>query len=69
MQVDFNTMDKAELRAYVIKHPNDKIAFQTFVDRYTAAAPSILYSMAKSPEEVKEVDTLIQQKLNKAKSN
>lgn len=63
MKDNFNTMDKAELRAYVIKHPNDKIAFQAFVDRYTSEASSVTYAMAESSEEIKEIDNLIRQKL------
>lgn len=62
-------MTKAELRAYLIKHPNDKSAFQAFVDRYTSEASSTTYSMAQSPEEIQEVDNLIQQKLTQSKSN
>lgn len=69
MKVDFNIMTKAELRAYLIKHPNDKSAFQAFVDRYTSEASSTTYSMAQSPEEIQEVDNLIQQKLTQSKSN
>ena len=33
---DFNTMNKTELRAYLIKHPDNKSAFQAFVDRFTS---------------------------------
>lgn len=66
---DFNTMTKTELRAYLIKHPDNKSAFQAFVDRFTSEANSTTYSMAQSLEEIKEVDNLIQQKLTEAKSN
>ena len=66
---DFNTMDKTELRAYLIKHPDDESAFQAFVDRYTSEADSTTYSMAQSPEAIKEIDNLIRQKLTQAKSN
>ncbi len=62
-------MNKPELRAYLIKHPEDKSAFQAFVDRFTSEANSTTYSMAQSLEEIKEVDNLIQQKLTEAKSN
>ena len=67
--IDFNTMTKAEIRAYLVEHPNDKSAFEAFVDSYTAEASSKTYSMAESPEEIKEVDNLIQQRLNNARSN
>ena len=62
MEVDFNIMTKAELRAYVIKHPDDKSAFEAFVDRFTSEASSTTYSMAQSPEEIQEIDNLIKQK-------
>lgn len=66
---DFNTMNKTELRAYLIKHPDSETAFQAFVDRFTSEANSTTYSLAESPEEIKEVDLLIKQKLTQAKSN
>ena len=69
MKIDFNTMTKAELRAYLIKHPNDRSAFYAFVDRFTSEASSTTYSMAQSPEEIQEIDNLIQQKLAQSKSN
>ena len=67
--IDFNTMNKTELRAYLIKHPEDKSAFQAFADRYTSEAELTTYSMAQSPEDIKEVDKLIQQKLAQTKSS
>ena len=56
-------MNKTELRAYLVKHPGDKAAFHAFVDRFTSEADSTIYSMAQSPEAMKEVDNLIKQKL------
>ena len=47
--IDFNTMSKTELRAYLIKHPDNKSAFQAFVDRFTSEADPATYSMAQSP--------------------
>ena len=70
MMTDFNTMNKNELRAYLIKHPDNQSAFQAFVDRFTSDADSTIYSIVGSPEEeIKEVDSLIKQKLTQAKSN
>ncbi|MEO1005793.1 MAG: hypothetical protein AAFW67_08075 [Cyanobacteria bacterium J06638_38] len=66
---DFSTMDKTQLRAYLIDHPQDKLAFQAFVDRYTSEADSKIYSMAESLEEMQEIDNLIQQKVTQAKSS
>jgi hypothetical protein len=61
--IDFDTMSKTELRAYLIKHPDDQAAFYTFVDRFTSEASSRTFAIAESPEAIKEVDNLIQQKL------
>jgi hypothetical protein len=61
--IDFNTMTKNELRAYLIKHPDDQTAFYIFVDRFTSEASSKTFAMAESPEAIKEVDNLIQQRL------
>ena len=66
---DFKTMNKTELRAYLIEHPEDKSAFQAFVDRFTSEANFITYPMAQSSEEIKEIDNLIQQKLIQSKSS
>lgn len=66
---DFKTMNKTELRAYLIEHPEDKSAFQAFVDRFTSEADSTTYPMAQSSEEIKEIDKLIQQKLIQSKSS
>ena len=68
MKVDFNTMTKAELRAYLVKHPDNQSAFCAFVDRFTSEASSTTYSLAQSPEEIQEVDNLIRQKLAQNKS-
>ena len=55
---DFKNMNKTELRAYVVKHPEDN-AFKAFVARYTSEADTATYSPAESPEEIKAVDNLI----------
>lgn len=67
MKNNFNTMTKAELRAYLIKHPNDKIAFYAFVDRFTSEASPKMFSMAQTSAEVEEVARLIQQKVSQTK--
>ena len=69
MKIDFNTMTKAEIRAYLVKHPNDKSAFEAFVDSYKAEASSKTYSMAESPEEIQAVDNLIKQKIARSKNS
>ena len=66
---DFNTTNKNQLRAYLIQHPDNKSAFQAFVDRFTSEANSTIYTRPESLEGIKEVDRLIKQKLTQAKSN
>jgi hypothetical protein len=65
---DFSTMTKGELRAYVIAHPNDKNAFQTFVDRFTAEAPLETFDIPNSNAEFEEVETIIRRKLEQLKA-
>ena len=62
-------MTKAELRTYLIEHPDDKSAFEAFVDRFTSEASSTTYSMAQSPEEIQEVENLIRQKVTQSSRN
>jgi hypothetical protein len=69
MNPDFNTMNKCELRAYVIAHPDDRSAFHTFVDRFTAEASSATFDIPTSAFEVKDVEILIQQKLAQLKTS
>jgi hypothetical protein len=69
MNPDFNIMPKGELRAYVIAHPDDRSAFHTFVDRFTAEASPETFDIPNSNAEVKEVEILIQQKLTQLKAS
>jgi hypothetical protein len=63
MNHDFSTMTKSALRNYVITHPNDKAAFHTFVDRFTAEASPETFDIPNSNSEIEQVEILIQQKL------
>jgi len=65
---DFSSMTKIELRAYVIAHPNDRMAFHAFVDRFTSSASTETFDIPKSNSEVEEVDVLIRQKLAELKN-
>jgi hypothetical protein len=77
MKPDFNAMDKSELRAYVIAHPDDRSAFHTFIvgvasqneNRFTAEASPEMFDIPNSNAEVKEVEILIQQKLAQLKTS
>ena len=66
MKIDFKNMTKAEIRAYLVKNPGDKSAFEAFVDSYTAEAPAQTYPMAESPEAIQEVENLIRNKVIKS---
>ncbi len=69
MKPSFESMTKAELRAYLVDHPNDQEAFYAFVDRYTSDASSEIYDMPQSSVEVEEVAALIRQKIEQAKAS
>jgi hypothetical protein len=62
-QPDFNSMNKIELRAYVIAHPDNQAAFHAFVDRFTSEASPQTFDTPKSSDEIEEVNILIRKKL------
>jgi hypothetical protein len=66
---DLKSVTKAELRAYVVAHPEDKDAFRVFVDRFTAEAPPETFAVPRSEAEVAEIDNLIQQRVQQSKMN
>ena len=66
---NLKSVTKAELRAYVVAHPEDKEAFRIFVDRFTAEAPPETYAVPQSEAEVVEIDNLIQQRVQQSKMN
>jgi hypothetical protein len=66
---DLKSVTKAELRAYVVAHPEDKDAFRIFVDRFTAEAPPETFAVPQSETEVSEIDNLIQQRIQQSKIN
>jgi hypothetical protein len=63
MKPDFTSMNKVDLRAYVIAHPNDQTAFYAFVDRFTSEASPETFDIPKSHAEVEEVEILMRKKL------
>jgi hypothetical protein len=69
MKPDFNAMTKAELRAYLIPHPNNREAFYAFVDRFTADASPETFPMARSQDEIEAVAKLIEQRIEQKKRN
>ena len=60
-------MTKAELRAYVVAHPNNQIAFHAFVDRFTAEASPETFDLPKSNADIDDVESLIKQRLEQLK--
>lgn len=67
MKTDFNAMTKAELRAYLVAHPNDQTAFYAFVDRFTSEASAETFPMPQSQAEVEDTAQIIQQKVEQMK--
>jgi hypothetical protein len=63
METNFSAMTKAELRTYVVTHPDDISAFQAFVDRFTSDASPETFDLPKSKSDYQEVELLIRQKL------
>lgn len=62
-------MTKAELRAYVVAHPNERAAFYAFVDRFTSEASPETFATPQSQAEMEEVTKLIQQKVEQMKTS
>lgn len=66
---DLKSVTKAELRAYVVAHPEDNDAFRIFVDRFTAEAPPETFAVPESQAEIAEIENLIQQRVQQSKIN
>jgi hypothetical protein len=64
VNLDFDTMTKTELRAYLVAHPNDREAFYAFVDRFTSEASPQTFSLAQTQADIEEIEQLIQQKIS-----
>jgi hypothetical protein len=65
--INLDSLTKAELRAYVISHPEDKDAFHVFVDRFTSEASPETFPVPQSQAEVEEVEKSIRQKVQQSK--
>lgn len=66
MKPDFDSMSKAELRAYVLSHRNDDEAFYTLVDRYKAdSKDQVWHPCPKTPEDWAKVSELIKEQIEK----
>ena len=66
MKPDFNTMSKAELKAYVLAHKDDTEAFYIFVDRLKADnQDSTWYPCPKTPDEISVMEKALQERIKK----
>lgn len=66
MKPDFETMTKAELRAYYLAHRDDNDAFYTLVDRLKADnKDAVRYPFADTPELRKELEENIRDRIRK----
>lgn len=63
MNTELTNMTKAELRAYIIAHPNDRDAFHTFIDRFSNQTSSEIFPATLTQS---ELDTIIQQKIQQS---
>ena len=64
---NFEEMNNAELRAYVLENREDQTAFYALIDRLTSEANPQTFAMAKSDVEVEEVNRLIEEKIQRKK--
>ncbi|BAZ10322.1 hypothetical protein NIES4071_21370 [Calothrix sp. NIES-4071] len=66
MKPNFDSMSKAELRAYVMSHRDDQEAFCKLVDRLKADSTNQTpHPFPKSLEDVAKVQEIIQEKTQK----
>ncbi len=66
MKPGFNSMSKAELKAYVLAQRNDNEAFYTLVDCYKAdSEDQVWHPCPRTPEEWGKVPQLIQDRIEK----
>lgn len=66
-QPDFKNATKAELRAYIVAHPDDREAFRVFADRFTADTSPETFDMPQSVSEIEAVESFIQQRVQQLK--
>ncbi|ELR98526.1 hypothetical protein [Gloeocapsa sp. PCC 73106] len=51
-------MTKAQLRAYLVAHPDDREAFYAFVDRFTQDTSAQTFNPVRSPADLAELEQL-----------
>lgn len=66
MKPDFDNLTKAELRHYIVTHPNDREAFYKFVDRFAVDSENrVWHPIPKTPEEFAKIPDLVQEQIKK----
>lgn len=67
MKPNFETMSKAELRAYVLEHRDDQEAFYQLIDRLRSESKDRVWNpFPQSLDEVNQISELIQQQIEKS---
>ncbi len=66
MKPDFDTMNIAELRAYLLSHRNDDEAFYKLADRLEASSNGTdLYPVPDTPETIALMEAAIREQVQK----
>lgn len=66
MKPDFNSMSKAELKAYVLAYRKDNEAFYTLVDCYKADSEDrVWHPCPRTPEDWVKVSELVKEQIEK----
>ncbi|MEA5534909.1 DUF6887 family protein [Crocosphaera sp. XPORK-15E] len=65
MNPNFKTMNKAELRAYVLQNREDKEAFYALMDRLKTNPTTKTYPCPNTPENLEVMKQAIREKLEK----
>ncbi len=70
MKPDFDTMNTAELRAYLLSHRKDDEAFYKLADRLEAdSESSMLYPCPDTPENIAIMEEALQEYVKKLEEN
>lgn len=65
---NFETMNRKELRAYILEHRDDEDAFRFYVDKVTAeSANSEVYPAPQSIDDLKNFPQLLEKHLRERK--
>jgi hypothetical protein len=62
MKTDLHAMTKAELRAYVVAHPNDVEAFHLWVDQVSVHPSKKIYPPIQTQADIAEFERLVRER-------